>query len=94
MKNGKSAAERIELGKYIVADPKICHGKPTFKGTRIFVRDVLADVEQGFSWDFIIERWGRQKLSKPAIAEAVRLARTALLNENGHLVAATLAHAA
>jgi uncharacterized protein (DUF433 family) len=92
MKNGKSAAERVELGRYIVADPKICHGKPTFKGTRIFVRDVLADVEQGFSWDYIIERWGREKLSRPAIAEAVRLARTAFLDESGQL--ATLARAA
>jgi hypothetical protein len=24
------------LGHYIVADPAICHGKPTFRGTRIF----------------------------------------------------------
>jgi uncharacterized protein (DUF433 family) len=70
-----------------VADPEICHGKPTFKGTRIFVRDVLADVEQGLSWDFIIQRWGGGKLSKEAIAEAVHLARTALINENGHLTA-------
>jgi len=82
MKNGK---KRIELGRYIVADPEICHGKPTFKGTRIFVRDVLADVEQGLSWDFIIQRWGGGKLSKEAIAEAVHLARTAFINESGHL---------
>jgi uncharacterized protein (DUF433 family) len=70
---------------HIVADPKICHGKPTFKATRIFVRDVLADVEQGLSWDFIIQRWGGGKLSKEAIAEAVHLARTALIDENGQL---------
>jgi uncharacterized protein (DUF433 family) len=82
MKNGK---RRIKLGRYIVADPEICHGKPTFKGTRIFVRDVLTDVEQGLSWDFIIQRWGGGKLSKKAIAEAVHLARTAFINENGHL---------
>jgi uncharacterized protein (DUF433 family) len=70
MKHRQQSVARIELGKYIVADPKICHGKPTFKGTRIFVRDVLADVEQGLSWDYIIERWGKGKLSRPAIAEA------------------------
>ncbi|HIE29634.1 TPA: DUF433 domain-containing protein [Candidatus Poribacteria bacterium] len=29
--------QRIEFGKYIVADPNICHGALTFKGTRIFV---------------------------------------------------------
>ncbi|MBI2924796.1 MAG: DUF433 domain-containing protein, partial [Verrucomicrobia bacterium] len=69
MKNSKKAstkvpAQRVELGRYIVADPAICHGKPTFKGTRIFVRDVLVDVEQGLSWDFILRRWGGGKLSK------------------------------
>src|SRR6266516_2267186 len=30
-------AVRVELGSFIVADPLICHGKPTFKGTRIMV---------------------------------------------------------
>ena len=87
MKTGKNISKRIELGRYIVADPKICHGKPTFKGTRIFVRDVLADVEQGLSWDYIIERWGGDRLTKTAIAEAVHLARVALLDEHGQLAA-------
>lgn len=90
MKNGvksspKPAVQRIELGQYMVADPEICHGKLTFKGTRIFVRDVLADVERGLSWDFIMYRWGGGKISKAAIAEAVHLARTSFLDENGRL---------
>ena len=33
--------KRKELGQYIVADPEICHGQLTFKGTRILVSDVL-----------------------------------------------------
>ena len=79
---GKS---RVELGRFIVADPEICHGKLTFKGTRIFVKDVLADVERGLSWDFIMYRWGGGKVSKAAIAEAVHLARTSFLDETGRL---------
>ena len=82
----------VELGRYIVADPMICHGKPTFKGTRVFVVDVLADVERGLSWDFIVRRWGGGKISKAAVTEAVRLARGALLREDGRL--ATLPTAA
>jgi uncharacterized protein (DUF433 family) len=39
----RRSTQRVELGRYIVADPAICHGKPTFKGTRVFVADVLAD---------------------------------------------------
>jgi len=82
----RAKAQRIELGQYIVADPKICHGKVTFKGTRIFVSDVLEDVENGLSWDFIISRWGGGKLSKAAIAEAVHLSRSTWLDERGRLV--------
>ena len=81
----------MELGRYIVADPAICHGKPTFKGTRVFVADVLADVERGLSWDFIVQRWGGGKITKAAVTEAVRLARGALLREDGQLVSLTTA---
>ena len=45
------------LGRYIVADPAICHGKPTFRGTRIFVSDVLEMVAEGLAWETIIEQW-------------------------------------
>jgi len=86
MSNAKHRTkDRVELGHFIVVDPGICHGKPTFKGTRVFVADVLADVERGLSWDFIIRRWGGGKISKAAITEAVGLARSALLSEDGRL---------
>ena len=38
---------RIEINEYIVADSEICHGKPTFKGTRIMVWQILEMLEQG-----------------------------------------------
>jgi uncharacterized protein (DUF433 family) len=66
------------LGRYIVADPEICHGKPTFRGTRILVADVLDQVAAGLAWETIIEEW-RGSITQEAIAEAVRLARQALL---------------
>ena len=68
-----------ELGKYIVADPRICHGKPTFRGTRIFVKDVLEMVAEGMEWDAISKAWDG-KISKEAIAEAVLVASEALVN--------------
>ena len=70
--------KKMVLGRYIVADPKVCHGKLTFRGTRIFVADVLEQVADGLTWDSISEQW-RGKVSHEAIAEAVRLAREALL---------------
>jgi uncharacterized protein (DUF433 family) len=60
------------LGRYIVADPRICHGKPTFRGTRIMVSQVLDLVALGMDWESITERW-EGSITKEAIAEAVRL---------------------
>ena len=64
--------KRKLLGRYIVADPNICHGKPTFRGTRIMVWQVLDQLANGMSWDTIVEEW-RDSVTKEAIAEAVRL---------------------
>lgn len=90
MNNSKShrvtkQSKRIELGQYIVADPAICHGKPTFKGTRIMVWQVLEDVAAGRAWDFICNtRWGG-RIPLAAVGEAVRLAGRAWLNDRGQL---------
>ena len=65
-------------GRYIVSDPKICHGKPTFRGTRIMVSDVLEQVADGLDWETIIEEWHRT-VTKEAIAEAISLSRQAFL---------------
>lgn len=66
------------LGRYIVADPRICHGKPTFRGTRIMVSQVLDQVALGKDWESICERW-EGSITPEAIAEAVRLSRDAFL---------------
>lgn len=80
-KTGKrpSKSSAPSLGRYIVADPKICHGKPTFRGTRVFVSDVLDQVASGMDWESIIESWNGS-ITTEAIAEAVQLAAQALLS--------------
>jgi uncharacterized protein (DUF433 family) len=45
------------VGRYIVTDPKVCHGVPTFRGTRILVADVLEQVAGGTAWESIVEEW-------------------------------------
>lgn len=67
------ARKRVELGKYIVADSGICHGKPTFKGSRVMVWQVLRAIERGEHWDEICDAW-RGSVTREAIAEAVHLA--------------------
>jgi uncharacterized protein (DUF433 family) len=84
MKNGKRSTERIELGEHIVADPEICHGKPTFKGTRVMVWQILDELAHGMTPDEIVKAWGR-RVSRAAIAESVQLARHSLLKDSGEL---------
>ena len=81
---------RKALGRYIVIESEICHGQMTFKGTRVFVKDVLEQVASGMAWDSIVEEW-RGSIEKAAIAEAVRLASDALFNEKGDLKAESAA---
>ena len=70
----------VELGKYIVADPRICHGKPTFKGSRVMVWQVLRALERGEAWDGICAAWPGC-VNKEAIEEAIHLAGNMLMEQ-------------
>jgi uncharacterized protein (DUF433 family) len=74
------------IGRYIVADPEICHGQPTFRGTRILVADVMEQVAGGVAWETIVEGW-RGSVSPDAIAEAVRLASQAFRDHSAQYTA-------
>ncbi len=78
MKTGK----RIEFGKYIISDPKICGGDLTFKGTRIMVEHVLYYIAKGKDWDWICQAYDGN-INHEAIAEAVDLATQALSEKLG-----------
>ncbi len=67
-----SNGQVIELGKYVVSDPKICHGYLTFKGTRIMVGPVLAALAEGRNKRSILRSWPR--LTWEAVQEAQMLA--------------------
>jgi uncharacterized protein (DUF433 family) len=71
---------RKKLGRYVVVDSQICHGQATFRGTRVMVKDVLEQVAEGMAWKSIEKQW-RGAVSHAAIAEAVRLANQAFLDQ-------------
>jgi uncharacterized protein (DUF433 family) len=72
--------KRTDFGRYIVADPEICHGQLTFKGTRILVKSVLYYVAQGKDWEWIAtECFGRVR--REAIAQAIEMAAAALVEK-------------
>ncbi len=49
--------KKVIVNDYIVADPQICHGKPTFRGTRIMVWQILEMLEAGLSKKEIIKQF-------------------------------------
>ena len=74
-------------GHYIVMDPAICHGRPTFRGTRILVADVLWQVAQEIPWGTIVAEWDG-RVSEAAIAEAIQLATQAFIERADSVAAA------
>lgn len=46
---------RVEFNQYIVADSEICHGQPTFRGTRVMVWQVLDMLAAGETIEEILE---------------------------------------
>jgi uncharacterized protein (DUF433 family) len=73
---------REGLDRYIVLDPRICHGQPTFRGTRILVADVLEQVSMGMPWADIRKEW-YDAISDESISAAIQFARGALLVFSG-----------
>jgi uncharacterized protein (DUF433 family) len=74
------------IGRFVIADPEICHGQPTFRGTRILVADVLEQVAAGIAWETIVEEW-RGNVSSDAISEAVLLASQAFRDHSAQYTA-------
>ncbi len=77
--------QKKKFGRYIVPDPKICHGKLTFKDTRIFVDEVLDRVAEGLSWNYIEEQW-HGEVTKDAIKEAILLSKESLMQQTEKLI--------
>ena len=63
---------RIEVNDYIVIDSNICHGKPTFKGTRIMVSVVLEMLEKGAPVEEIVDAY--PSLTPKHVKEALKFA--------------------
>lgn len=53
----------------IIIDPKICHGKPVIRGTRVMVTNILSSLASGFTFEQILEDY--PQLSKDDILAAI-----------------------
>lgn len=66
--------QTINIAKYITVDPRVCHGKPCFKGTRIMVYLVLELLEAGVPIKEIIGANYYPQLTKKHIEAALHYA--------------------
>ncbi len=62
----------VEIGDYLIIHPGICHGKMTFKGTRVPVQTVLTFLGMGKSMGYIRKGWPR--VPREAVEEAIKIA--------------------
>jgi len=71
---------RIEIGKYLAADTRVCAGRLIFKGTRILVADALELSQAGYAPDDIAAQY-RGAIVPAAVREALSLIRKGLVKE-------------
>ena len=76
---GDTLYEYYPIGHYIVAAPDVCGGRPTFKYTRLEVATILDLLAAGWTVERLIQEYAQSHLTAEAVAEAVRLAKEALL---------------
>jgi uncharacterized protein (DUF433 family) len=82
----RSDSSRLELSESIVMDPAICHGKPTYKGSRVMVWQVLQLLERDRSWRSLRGGWPGT-VTDAAIAETLELALRMFLERAEEFVA-------
>lgn len=73
------------MSDWIVVDSKICAGKPTIRGTRIMVKNILGMVAGGYAMDQILSAY--PELTRAMVEAALQYAMTVIDEEK------VLAHA-
>jgi len=71
---------RIEIGKYLAVDTRVCGGRLIFKGTRILVSDALELMEASYTPEAVAKQY-RGLITADAVREAISLVRQGFLKE-------------
>jgi len=71
---------RIEIGKHLAADTRVCAGRLIFKGTRILVADALELTKAGYTPEAIAREY-RGVISAKGVREALALTRRGIIRE-------------
>lgn len=67
----------IDWRDHIISDPRICHGQPCARGTRVFVTNILDSLAEGSSRQEILDSYPSLESQHidAALAYAAELAR-------------------
>jgi uncharacterized protein (DUF433 family) len=71
---------RIEIGRHLLIDRRVCGGRLTFKDSRILVSDALELLQGGFSPEEIAREY-HGLITPEAVREAETLKRKGLVRE-------------
>ena len=73
---------RLEIGRHLAADTRVCAGRLIFRGTRILVSDAIELVEAGYTPQAVAEQYGGL-VTPEAVREALSLIRRGVVREVG-----------
>ncbi len=71
---------RLEIGKYLATDTRVCGGRLIFRGTRILVADALELLAARYTADEVARQYG-QRITAAAVREAVRFTSRGVVRE-------------
>jgi uncharacterized protein (DUF433 family) len=77
---GRNLMARIEIGKHLAADTRVCRGRLIFKGTRILVSDALELTKAGYTPEAIARQY-RGTITAKGVREALALTRRGIVRE-------------
>jgi uncharacterized protein (DUF433 family) len=77
---GGERYEYFPLGKYVVAAPGVCGGRPTFKYTRLEVSIILSRIAAGETIEQVVQAYSLSQITPEAVREAIQLAGLALVH--------------
>lgn len=69
---------RVEIGRYLVTDTRVCGGRLIFKGARVLVADALDLLRTGLTPKQVAQGY-RRIVTPEAVREALALSRISAL---------------
>jgi uncharacterized protein (DUF433 family) len=71
---------RLEIGKHLATDSRVCGGRLIFRGTRVRVADALELLAAGYTAEAVAKQYPGV-ISAVAVREAAQLTRRGIIRE-------------